>query len=532
MTVHFPKLVTGPQMAAIDQSAIAEHGIPSIELMERAGAEVVEVIRDRWEGLEDLTVSIVCGKGNNGGDGLVVARFLHDAGVPVAVFLTSPADELSPDAASNLQRLERSGITVQPFPAGDRGVELLQETDLVVDALLGIGARGVVRPDLAAVIKAMNESRRPVVSVDMPSGVEADTGCAPGPCVSASATVTFGLAKVGQLLYPGRSFCGDLELVEIGFPQESIDACATHTYLISSEKVASVIPERAPDLHKGDCGNVAVVAGSVGMTGAAALTADSALLAGAGSVRLGVPASLNDILEVKLTEVMTRPLPEVGRRRCLSLRSLGDIELMAERADCVAIGPGIGTHRETSELVRRFVSRHLESDAVRPLIIDADGINAFAGFTDILKKATPERPVILTPHLGEFSRLTDVGKATLAANRIDCATTFATEFGVVLVLKGAPTVVALPDGRALLNPTGNPGMATAGSGDVLTGVIAALVAQGLPPAHAASAGVYLHGLAGDIARVERGSWGLKAGDISQSIPRALVEANKEEFDPS
>ena len=355
MTVHFPKIVTGPQMAAIDQSAIEEHGIPSLDLMEQAGAEVVEVIRDRWEGLEDLTVSIICGKGNNGGDGLVVARHLHDAGVPVAVFLTSPADSLSPDAARNLQRLEPCGITVQPFPA-ERGAELLRETDVVVDALLGIGAKGAVRPDLATVIGAMNGSGRPVVSVDMPSGVDADTGQAPGHCVNASVTVTFGLAKVGQLLFPGRSFCGDLELAEIGFPQESIDACR-HTPISSPpRRWASLIPERAPDLHKGDCGSVAVVAASVGMTGAAALAADSALLAGAGSVRLGVPASLNDILEVKLTEVMTRPLPEVSRRRCLSLRSLGEIELMAERADCVAIGPGIGTYRETSELVRRFVS--------------------------------------------------------------------------------------------------------------------------------------------------------------------------------
>ena len=543
MSVDFQKLVSGTQMAAIDLSAIDEFGIPSLELMERAGSELVEVIRDRWDGLEGLSVSIICGKGNNGGDGLVVGRLLDAAGVKVVVFLASPADSLKPDAARNLQRLEEIGITPQPFPSGEplpsggplpsgeNGVEILRQTDLIIDALLGIGVRGVVRPELAAIIDAMNESGRPIVSVDMPSGVDADSGGVSGVCVNASVTVTFGLAKLGQLLYPGRSFCGDLELADIGFPPGSIDACESQTYLISAEKVASLIPVRAADAHKGDCGKVAVVAGSVGMTGAAALAADSALLAGAGRVTLGVPASLNDIMEVKLTEVMTRPLPEVRQRRCLSLRSLGEIELLLEGSNCLAIGPGIGTYRETSELVRRLVSRQLGSNAHGPLpiVIDADGINAFVGFTDILKKASPERPVILTPHLGEFGRLANLDKLSLKERPIEHARDFATAFGVILVLKGAPTVVTLPDGRALLNPSGNAGMATAGSGDVLTGVLSALIAQGLPAPDAACVGVYLHGLAGDLAVAERGPWGLVASDIARYVPQALVETHKEEF---
>ena len=260
------------------------------------------------------------------------------------------------------------------------------------------------------------------------------------------------------------------------------------------------------------------------MTGAAALTAETALWAGAGRVILGAPASLNDILEVKLTEVMTCPLPEVRNRRCLSLRALGEIEAMLEPANCLALGPGVGTYRETSELVRRLLLRQLEGGNPLPVVVDADGLNALVGSTDIIMRSgRQERQLVLTPHVGEFSRLTRGASTEIKAHPLEHAGRFAAETGCVRVLKGAPTIVALPEGPLLVNPTGNAGMATAGSGDVLTGLIASLLAQGLSATHAASAGVYLHSLAGDLAREEKGIWGVVAGDISRNIPRALTE---------
>ena len=528
MSTDYPKLVTGMQMAQIDRCSIDEHGIPGLELMERAGAEVVEVIRDRSDGLEGLSVAVVCGKGNNGGDGLVVARLLHEAGVKVRAFLTSPRDAQSPDTAHNLSRLADAGLDAEPYPRPESGTAELRQADVIVDAILGTGFKGSVRAELAGVIEQINAAGQHVVAVDLPSGVEADTGKVHGVCVNASVTVTFGLAKIGHLFFPGRSFCGDLELADIGFPPEAVATCPIRTFLISAEAVAAALPNRAPDAHKGSCGSVAVIAGSVGMTGAAVLTADSALLCGAGRVSLGVPASLNDIMEIKLTEVMTKPLPEVRHRRCLSLRALGEIEAMLDKRDCLAVGPGLGTYRETTELVRRLVARQLTGRELGsrkrlPIVIDADGINAFSGFTDILKKGDVAHPLVLTPHVGEFARLTGTDKAALCEQPLEHARAFATEYGVILVLKGAPTLVALPDGRVMVNPTGNAGMATAGSGDVLTGTIAGLIAQGLPADDAACAGVFLHGLSGDLARDQLGQWGMKAGDISQCLPQAVFQ---------
>ncbi len=531
MSTEYPKLVTGTQMAQIDRCSIEEHGVPGLELMERAGAEVVEVIRDRWDGLEGLSAAVVCGKGNNGGDGLVVARLLHEAGVAVRVFLTSPKEAQSPDTTHNLSRLADAGLAAEPYPMSEEGTAALQQADVIVDAILGTGFRGSLRPELAGVIEQINAAGQHVVAVDLPSGVEADTGQVPGVCVSASVTVTFGLAKIGHLFFPGRSFCGDLELTDIDFPPQAVATCPTRTFLISAEAVAALIPNRAPDAHKGSCGSVAVIAGSVGMSGAAALTADSALLCGAGRVSLGVPASLNDIMEIKLTEVMTRPLPEVKRRRCLSLRALGEIEAMLEKTDCLAVGPGLGTYRETAELVRRLLTRQLGGGDRLPIVIDADGINAFSGFTDILKQGALAHPLVLTPHVGEFARLTGTDKAALCEQPLEHARAFATEYGVILVLKGAPTLVALPDGRVMVNPTGNAGMATAGSGDVLTGTVAGLIAQGLPADDAACVGVFLHGLSGDLARERLGQWGMKAGDISRCLPEAVSQAARQSDSP-
>ena len=509
--MEFPKLVTGDQMSAVDRLSV-EMGVPGTELMERAGAGVVRTLGERWSGLEGLRVAIVCGKGNNGGDGFVVGRRLAEAGVPASVYLPAPRSEITGDAAHHLERLETEAGPVGPLPEDLTGA--LGEADLVVDALLGTGLRGPPREAETRIIGCINDCGRPVVAVDLPSGLQADTGAVPGACVRAMVTVTFGLVKVGHMLYPGRSRCGALELVDIGFPEDAVGRCTANTHLLTLEGIAGLLPRRSPVAHKGTCGAVAVVAGSEGMTGAACLTADAALRAGAGRVRLGAPASLHDILEVKLTEAMTRPLPEVRRARCLSLRALGDVLRLLDEARALAVGPGLGRHHETCELVRRLLSR----PDLPPTVADADALFA-------LGEAAPPPGAVLTPHAGEFQRLSGCDPDRIAEDPLGLAAEFAAGRSVVLVLKGAPTVVAAPDGRTFVNPTGNPGMATAGSGDVLTGLAAGLLAQGCPPLAAAACAVYVHGLAGDLARDDLGPWGMRATDICERVPRALLEVS-------
>jgi hydroxyethylthiazole kinase-like uncharacterized protein yjeF len=516
--VEYVKLVGGREMAEIDRRTISERGIPGSELIERAARAVFEAVEAQWEGLDGIAVVVVCGKGNNGGDGFAIARLLREAGVATRVFLAAERAAVDGDAALHLQQFEETGgqveVLVDEAGLGELSAALKQ-ADLVVDALLGTGLRGAPRPTAGEIIKCIVQSRLPVVAVDLPSGLDADTGQVHGPCIRAVLTVTFGLPKCGHIFYPGRSHCGVLHLVDIGFPPEIIAESPVETYLLTAESMAPLIPRRSEDAHKGTCGTVVVVAGSAGMTGAAALTADTALMAGAGRVTLGAPVSLNDILEIKLTEVMTWPLPEIKKHRCLALRSMGEILALCEHSNCLALGPGLGRHPETAELVRRLVSR-----VEKCLVVDADGLNALAAATDILKERS--MPLVLTPHIGEFVRLTGLDKQLILENPREQARRFAQEYGLTLVLKGAPTLVATADGRVLVNSTGNAGMATAGSGDVLTGLIAGLIAQGVEPVEAACLGVFLHGRAGDWVRDQQGEWGMKAGDISRAVPRTIL----------
>lgn len=515
--MDLPKLITGRAMAEVDRRTMAEAGISSAELIERAGAEVVAAIAARWDGVAGLQAVVLCGKGHNGGDGLATARLLRAGGGSVRVFLAADRAAVQGAAAEHLQRCEQAGCAVEVLGADLAPLDAaLRKADLVIDALLGTGLRGAPRPAMARVIECLAHGARPVVAVDMPSGVEADTGRVDGAAVQAVLTVTFGLVKVGHLFYPGRSHCGALHLANIGFPEPILRDAAAQALLLAAEGLGPLVPRRGGDEHKGSCGTAVVVAGSVGMTGAAALTADAALRSGAGRVHLGVPASLNDIVEGKLSEVMTRPLPEVRKRRCLSLRALGEVQAMLTRADVLALGPGLGHYRETAELVRRLVLR-----TEHPLVLDADGLNAFAGCADALKARSAR--LVLTPHVGEFARLSGLDKQQIADAPMAVARDFAGELGTTLVLKGAPTVVALADGRVAVNPTGNAGMATAGSGDVLTGVIAGLMAQGLGAGEAACLGVYVHGRAGDRAAERLGEWGMRAGDIADEIALALVD---------
>lgn len=508
------KLVTGAQMGSIDRWTIDREGIPGLDLMERAGRGVFAALRRVLGDLRGRTLAMVCGKGNNGGDGFVVARLARQAGASVWVCLLGRGEELRGDARTNWMRASDLGLEIAEVlgePDCVCAAERFARAELIVDAIFGTGLRGPVAGLPGRLIEAINASGPPVVSVDIPSGLNADTGRAEGACVRAQTTVTFGLPKIGHFFPPGRALSGDLRVVDIGLSRRAVEREPCSLYVTTAQDVRDALPVRPPHVHKGACGRIAIVAGSVGMTGAAALTSSAALRMGSGLVTLGVAESLNDILEIKLTEVMTKPLPEVRKRRCLSLRAAGEIRRMSERADCLAIGPGLSTYRETAELVRRVVG-----DAQVPVVLDADGLNALAGETAILKDV--HAPVVITPHPGEFSRLT----GAKIQDALSAPSAFATEYGTTVVLKGAPTVVAFETGEVFVNPTGNAGMATGGSGDVLTGMIAALIGQGVGPPTAARIGVYLHGLAGDLARKEKGEFGLTAGDLVEFLPAATL----------
>jgi len=509
---HWPAigLITGSQMASIDRRAI-DGGAPSLDLMEAAGLGVVQVIRDLLGDFQNQRIVILCGKGNNGGDGFVIARHAAQQGARVQVFLATPSDDFKGDARTNFDRLSPELVRATDHIADVQ--EALANADVAVDALLGTGIKGAARGLYADLIGTLARARCPVVAVDLPSGLNADTGHIDGPCAKAHDTVTFALPRIGHFFYPGRAQCGRLHLVDIGIPESAIDDERIRTYLINNRLCARLLPHRAPDAHKGDCGRICLIAGSVGMTGAAALAALATLRGGAGLVTLGVPQSLNDILEAKVTEAMTYPLPEVKKARCLSLRARGDIQHLFNTADCVAIGPGLGTHRETMALVRCLLG-----DLKCPAVIDADGLNALADAPEAIRACTA--PLVLTPHPGEFARLTGCSIADIRRDPITAVRNFASDVNAIIILKGAPTVVAIPSGETYINPTGNPGMATGGTGDVLTGLLAALIGQGLKPADAACTAVYLHGLAGDLAAKAIGHMSLIASDIIQNFSEA------------
>jgi NAD(P)H-hydrate epimerase len=432
----------------------------------------------------------------------------------VKVFLLGKGKDLKGDALTNYKKLKKMKMAVKEIAAKniDELEKALAGAGVVVDAVFGTGFSGEPRGVAAAGIEAMNEAEAPIIAVDIASGVNATTGEA-GLAVAADLTVTMALPKRGHALHPGRSLTGELAVVDIGIPVDVVAANDPGVYFMQPEDIAGALPLREPDAHKWSCGAVAAVCGSTGFTGAAALTCTSALRAGAGLVTLAVPKSLNTIMEVKLTEVMTLPVAET-RDGSFSVKAATRIKKLIENADAVAIGPGLSLNTETQQLVRRLVPK-----LGRPTVLDADGINAFAG--KARKLAGLDFPLVITPHAGELSRLTGIDKSAIEMERIDAARYVATELGLVLVLKGAPTVVAEPQGSVYIIPTGNEGLATAGSGDVLTGVIAGFLAQGVDAIPAACCGAYVHGLAADMLRENMGHYGFLAGDVREMIPMAI-----------
>ncbi|MBI4240080.1 MAG: NAD(P)H-hydrate dehydratase, partial [Candidatus Rokubacteria bacterium] len=396
----------------------------------------------------------------------------------------------------------------------------LASADLAVDALLGTGLSGAATGLYAPTIESINRSGRPVVALDLPSGLPSDHGRPLGPTVRAALTPTFAGWKRGLLLYPGAACAGQVRVVDIGIP----DAAAREgigVFLLEAPDVASLFPPRQPDAHKGAFGHLLVVAGSMGKTGAAALAGRAGLRTGAGLVTIAAPVSQQPIVAALGMEFMTEPLPETAGQSA-SLKAKDRILELAARTDAVALGPGISLDPETQALVRELVK-----EVRRPMVVDADGLTALAGHLELLRESPAPR--CLTPHPGEMARLLGSPAAEVQADRIERARSFCQRYGVFLVLKGARSVVAEPGGRVFINPTGNPGMASGGSGDVLTGVVGALLARGAGPLEALHAAVFLHGLAGDLARDEKGEEGLIAGDILEEIPRAIRQIQRPDF---
>jgi len=507
-------VVTAQEMRKIDEETIRDF-IPGPKLMENAGSGVAAEIVRNFKLKKRASVVVICGKGNNGGDGFVVSRILKRKGYSVKTYLLGKVDEVKGDAAVHLEKCRRSGTRIKQVEEGNLAdlEAAVAKADLIVDAIFGTGFKGEPRGLPRRVIELINTSGAPKVAIDIPSGVDSSTGSA-SVAVRADLTVTMALPKRGHLLFPGRALTGEIVVHDIGVPPEVVVRAGLKTFILTRSDVITAIPEREPQAHKWTCGFVAAICGSTGFTGAATLTSLSALRAGAGVVTLAIPASLNPILEVKLTEVMTLPVEET-RQGTLSTAARAQLTEFIARADAVAIGPGLSQNPETVDLVRELVPK-----IGRPCVLDADGINAFAGKADLLKGL--DFPLVITPHAGEAARLLGVEKEDILNNPIGFSRQVAQDLGLILVLKGAPTVIASPDGYVFVNPTGNQGLATAGSGDVLTGIIAGLLAQGSVPLEAACAAVFIHGYLGDMLLEEKGYYGFLAGELSERIPQAIA----------
>ncbi len=509
-------------MRNIDRVTIEKYGIPGAVLMERAGLAVAEKVRTLFD---KKKVIVLAGGGNNGGDGIAAARNLHNWGWHVRVLLMLRENKLSPDCLSQYRMAKHSGVAIE-FRKGVTEKDLHEA--LVIDALLGTGINKDVTSFMADAIRFLNAADVKVIAVDIPSGISSDSGQIMGAAVQADLTITFGLPKIGHILYPGAHYSGRLFVEEIGFPKELLSAESLGFETIEKKSSSLLIPERPGYSHKGDYGHIMVIAGSQGKTGAALMAAKACLRAGAGLVTIGVPETLFDVFQSRVTEEMVLPLPDTGKGT-FSAKAYDQIRnFLDTSADVLAIGPGITVDEETANLLKKI----LETVTV-PMVLDADAINVLSGRKDLLKKV--KAPVILTPHAGEMAQLlsSSAGKsgkdrdnkelrAEIENNRIGLSRTAAMETGAYFILKGAPTIVADPEGRVFINTTGNPGMATAGSGDVLTGMLAGLLGQGMHPLDACRLAVFLHGLAGDMAAEAQGMHSLIASDIIESIPRAFL----------
>ncbi len=521
------RVTTAAEMRQLDRLAIDAYGISGEVLMENAGAQVVRVLRQEYSDLGSWRMAVLCGHGNNGGDGFVIARYLHNAGVSVAVSIVGERATVRGEARVHLDILTRMGVQVEEVNTSEAIQAVgarLPSYDVLIDALLGTGLKAEAGGLFREMICGMNAAGKPIVAVDIPSGLSADAGVFLGEHVRADLTVTMALPKRGLLLYPAAEHVGKVVVVDIGFPAALLEHEPLRCHLLEAHEIARSLHTRRPDSHKGTYGHVLVVAGGIGKTGAGALTSMAALRTGAGLVSYAVPRRLNAVMEAKLTEVMTIPLPEC-EEGVLGTAAAKQILELVDGMSALVIGPGLGTHPETVRCVQD-VLRH----AHIPTVVDADGLNAFAGNLEMLADAPG--PLVLTPHPGELAHMRQTTSSKVQGDRLAAAQETAQACGAVVALKGAHTIIAEPQGTLYINPTGNPGMATGGMGDVLAGMIGALLGQGYQPAMAACIGVFVHGLAGDLAAAELGQRSLTAGDVVEALPRAFEQLERTKVSPA
>jgi len=520
------KVASFNQMKEIDSVAIKKYGINGLDLMENAGRAVSQNAEKMLAEIEEKkrSVLIVCGKGNNGGDGFVAARHLLNServkDIDVKVALLGNIKDIKGDAKINFDALKKMDVDIfeiSKLMQLQKAKHVFSHAGLIVDAIFGIGLKGAVRGMLLEVVKLINiQKSNKVLSVDLPSGLYEGFDEKRDVCIQADRTITFGLPKKELLIYPGIKFTGNLIIQDIGLPKKLLTDSDLKLNLMTHNELSFLVPNRPINSHKGTFGHVFIIAGSRGLTGAAALASLGALYSGTGLVTLGIPESLNSIMEMKLTEVMTKPLAETTDGS-LSKKAKKEILDFSSRVDVVAIGPGLSMNTETSSLICELI-KSLE----KPVLIDADGINALAGHLSILKKR--RYPTIITPHPGEMARLIDENMSQISSDRIGTAEKFAVTYKITTLLKGARTIIADEKGNIYINPTGNPALASGGTGDVLAGLISGLIAQGLSGLDGAKLGVYLHGLAADIWKDENKlDRCLTATELINYIPKAFVE---------
>jgi len=514
------KIAVEKDIREIDQKAYEKYQMPSIMLMENAGISLAEEVKKCLR--PNGKIIVVAGTGNNGGDGLVCARHLFNENHKVVLFLVGNPKKMSEDTTLNYNIIKHLGLMIENINDAtgiNKLGKYIKKDDIVVDCLFGIGLTRNVDGIYELVIDQINHSDGFIVSCDVPSGVHASEGLIMNVAVKANVTVALCLPKVGNVMYPAASCNGKIVVKAISVPQKLIDEIDISFETISFDMIQKLLPKRNADTHKGVYGKGNLIAGSFGMAGAAILSSKAALRSGIGLLKLIIPDSLHQIVSMSVPEAITLPLTET-RRGVIGINQIEKIITTCEKVDVTAIGPGCGQNAEMIEMLRKLITV-----VDKPLIIDADGLNTLSKHIEILQDK--KNQIILTPHPGEMSRLTGLPIDDVTKHPINTARMYAKEWGVILVLKGARTVVALPNGKVFINVNGNPGMATAGSGDVLTGIITSLVAQGLRPEDAAIAGVFIHGYAGDLMAQQRGEYGLIAGDLIEGIILAMKDIVKQ-----
>ena len=511
-------IVSAKEMRWCDETTIRKFGIPGLMLMENAGRGVAEIAQRCFGPLKNKDLLIFCGKGNNAGDGFVAARHLLNAGAKITVVLMASPRKLTGDAQANfksLNQLRQSKSNSLLFKSYSRPLlSKLPRPALILDAMFGTGFTGKVSQPFAGAIKWINEQGVPVLSVDIPSGVDGTTGVVENLAVRATCTATFGLKKTGLLCNQGQDDVGSVSVLDIGIPGVVSGSKSLKTFLLDAEDVRIALPKRSSTAHKYSVGKVFVLAGSRGFTGAAYLCSMAVLRAGAGAVMLGTPDAVYSILGRRLTEAIVKPLPSTAEGT-IAMSALAEIQEKLKWADVVVVGPGLSTNAETQKVIHEILIGHPGK-----FVVDADALRV-VGDIGLQKLSRSKSRFVLTPHAGEYSRIVGAPAKEIEMNRIAMARKGAIKGGVTLVLKGGPTAIGTSDGVVYVNSTGNPGMATVGAGDVLTGIIASLWAQGASEEEAAFSGVYVHGLSGDIAKELHGERSVIAQDLIDQLPPAF-----------